>query len=92
MNTNKWILKNGASTQEFDSFPYAFRTMYAIVKKAVETKNSDTVIKGLSIISPQKDNHGDPRKYNYAAATQMATASGLLTPEGTINSREFKRR
>lgn len=46
----------------------------------------------MLIISPQKDNHGDPRKYDYTAATAMATASGLLTPEGTINSREFKRR
>ena len=87
----KWILKNGASTQEFDSFPYAYRTMFAIAKKAVETKNSDTVIKGLSIISPQKDTHGDPKKYSYTAATAMASASGLLTPEGQINSREFKR-
>ena len=89
---NNWILKNGASTQEFDSFPYAYRTMYAIVKKAVETKNSDSVIKQLSIISPQLDRHGDPRKYSYATATQMATDSGLLTPDGQINSREFKRR
>lgn len=88
----KWILKNGVSKQEFDSFPYAFRTMFAIAKKAVETPNSAKVISQLSIISPQKDVHGDPRTYTFAAATQMAKDSGLLTPNGEINSREFKRR
>jgi len=91
MNKNKWILKNGASTQEYDSFPYAYRVMYAIAKKASETGKFGEVSKGLIIISPQKDLHGDPKKYSYAAATIMATDSGLLTPDGTINSREFKR-
>ena len=66
--------------------------MFAIVKKAVETKNSAEVIKKLSIISPQLDRHGDPKKYDYAAATAMATASGLLDSSGQVNSREFKHR
>jgi hypothetical protein len=86
---NKWTFKNGPSKQEFDSFPLAFRTMFAVAKKAVETKNSGEVIKKLSIISPLNDVHGNPRKYDYAAATQMATDSDLLTPDGTINSRAF---
>ena len=86
---NKWILKNGASTQEFDSFPFAYRVMFAVAKKAVEAKNSAEIIRKLSIVSPQKDAHGDPRKYDYAAATQMATDSELLTPDGQINSRAF---
>jgi len=66
--------------------------MFAIAKKAVESPGSAKVVEKLCIISPQKDAHGDPRRYSYAAATEMATDSGLLTPEGTINSREFKRR
>lgn len=88
----KWILKNGASKQEFDSFPYAFRTMFAIAKKAVESPNSAKVINQLLVISPQLDRLGEPRTYSYAAATEMAKASGLLTPNGEINSHEFKKK
>ena len=86
---NNWILKNGASSQDFDSFPYAFRTMHAIAKKAVESPGSEKIIGQLSTISPQKDAHGDPRKYNYPAATQMAKDSGLLTLDGQIDKRAF---
>ena len=92
MNRNKWILKNGVSTQEYDSFPLAYRVMFLVAKKASETGKFAEISKGLSIISPVTDAHGDPRKYSYATATQMATDSGLLTPDGQINSREFKRR
>lgn len=91
----KWILKDtgkGTST-EFTSFPYAFRTMFNIVKKAVEGKERSyaDVTKSLFIISPQLDRLGKPRVYGYSEATSMATSSGLLTPDGTINSREFRR-
>ena len=89
---NNWILKNGSSTQDFDSFPFAFRTMFAIAKKASETGKFSEVTLGLSIISPQMDAHGDYRRYSYEAATVMATSSGLLTAEGQINSKEFKRK
>jgi len=89
---NNWILKNGPSTQEFDSFPYAFRVMFAIAKKASETGKLGEVTKGLSIISPVKDVHGDQKKYSYAAATEFAKASELLDSTGEINTRVFKRR
>jgi hypothetical protein len=88
---NTWILKNGATSTSYDSFPLAYRVMFTIAKKAVETKNSANVIKGLSIISPIKDVHGANRVYSYDAASKFATDTGLLTPEGIINSREFKR-
>jgi len=89
---NKWILKNGMASQEFDSFPFAFRTMFSIVKKAVESKNSANVIGQLSIVSPIMDRStGKPKVYSYTAATQFAKDTGVLTTDGQINSREFKR-
>jgi hypothetical protein len=89
----EWIFKDGATQTKCTSFPYAYRLMFNTLKQGVEKgRKYDDMIKGMLIISPQKDNHGDPRTYNYAAATDMAKASGLLTPDGQINSREFKRR
>jgi hypothetical protein len=90
---NDWIFKDGATQTKCTSFPYAYRLMYNTVKQGVEKgRKYNDMVKQMLIISPQKDNHGDPRKYSYATATQMATDSGLLTPDGQINSREFKRR
>ena len=67
--------------------------MFNTLKKGVEAgRKYEDMIKNMVIISPQKDAHGDPRRYNYASATDMAKASGLLTPDEQINSREFKRR
>lgn len=89
----EWIFKDGATKTSCTSFPYAYRLMWNTLKQGVEKgRKAADMERQMLIISPQKDNHGDPRKYDYAAATAMATASGLLTPEGLINSREFKRR
>lgn len=88
----EWIFKDGLTKTSCTSFPYAYRLMFTALKKGVESgRKYNDMISQMAIISPQKDNHGDPRRYNYAAATEMARASGLLTPEGQINSREFKR-
>ena len=93
MNNNKWIFRDGVSQFTTDSFPYAYRLMHQTLKKGVESgRKYNDMVKQLRIISPQVDQHGDPRKYSYAAATELATAQGLLTPAGEINSREFKRR
>jgi hypothetical protein len=90
---NEWIFKDGLTETKCTSFPYAYRAMFNTLKKGVENgRKYDDMIKAMSILSPQKDVHGDPRRYNYASATEMAKASGLLTPDGQINSREFKRR
>ena len=91
MNSN-WILKNGLQATECTSFPYAFRSMYNIVKKGVETgKTFDNLTKSLFIVGPP-NLKGDRRTYNYAAATQMAIDQGLLSSDGQLNSKEFKRR
>lgn len=88
----EWIFKDGATQTSCTSFPYAYRLMFTTIKKGVESgRKYNDMVKQMLIISPQKDNHGDPRKYNYAAATEMATASGLLK-DGEINSNEFKKR
>jgi len=94
MNSNKWIFKDGASVTECDSFPFAYRIMYNTFHKGLE-KNARIgadMVKQMLIVSPVKDNYGKKRTYSYAAATEMAKTSGLLTPEGQINSKEFKNR
>ena len=93
MNKVTWIFKDGASQVTCDSFPYAFRMMFNSVKKGVESgRKYNEMVKQMSILSPAKDQHGDPRIYSYTDATEMATAQGLLTADGQINSREFKRK
>lgn len=92
MNNATWIFKNGAAISEYTSFPYAYRTMWNAVRKGVEKgQRFEDITKPMSIISPIKDLHGDFKKYTYAQATTMATSQGLLTADGQINSREFKR-
>jgi hypothetical protein len=92
MNDN-WIFKDGVAQVGCTSFPYAYRLMHQTIKKGVETgRKYNDMVKQMVIISPTKDQHGDPRRYNYTSATELAKSSGLLTPAGEINSREFKRK
>ena len=90
MNEN-WILKNGGETIPCASFPFAFRTMYNIVRKASEQKNGQvaSVIKGLSIKGPP-NLRGDRKDYSYREASELATEQGLLTVDGTINGGAMK--
>ena len=91
-NTSEWIFKDGLSQISCQSFPFAYRAMHNAIKKGVETgRKYNDMVKQMSIISPQKDQHGDPRKYSYDAATELATSSGLLK-RGEIDSFEFKKR
>lgn len=89
----KWLLKNGASVVECTSFPYAYRTAFNLIRKAIEAKqDASALMRKISIVSPHRDRLGSVKTYSYAEATQMAEGMGLLTPDGQINSREFKRR
>lgn len=92
MNAN-WILKNGSQNIDCTSFPYAFRTMFSIVRKATETKGANVpeVMRSLSIQGPP-NLRGERRTYSYTTATQMAQDQGLLTTDGQINSKEFKKK
>lgn len=88
-----WKLQNGNTITECTSFPYAYRTAWNMVRKAIDEKQDPGVlIRNMKIISPQKDRVGDNKVYSYTEATVMAKSMGLLTPEGSINGREFKRR
>ena len=93
MNESTWTFKDGLGQTTWNSFPYAYRAMFQSLKLGVEKgRKYDEMVKKMVIISPQKDQHGDPRRYSYAQATELAKASELLTPTGEINSRVFKRR
>ena len=86
----EWIFKDGATQTKCTSFPYAYRLMFDTLKRGVEKgRKYDDMVRQMLIISPQKDAHGDLRKYNYDAATQMATDMGILL-DGQIVSRNLK--
>lgn len=90
---NKWIYRIGYISQEYSSFPYAFRSMFQSVKKELEKgKTMDEINKSVKIISPLKDIHGDVKIYSYSAALELARNQGLLSVDGEINSKEFKKK
>lgn len=81
-----WTFYDGANKTTCTSFPYAFRTMFFTLKKAVEGgKKPEELTKRFRIVSPLN------REYNFYRATELATQQGLLTASGEINSKEFKR-
>lgn len=87
-----WIFKNGLQSTDCMSFPYAFRTMHSTLTKARESgKFNLDLIKEMSILGP-KNLKGERTKYSYTKAAEMAQAQGLLTSEGNINNREFKKK
>jgi hypothetical protein len=89
MNSN-WTLKTGLQSIDNTSFPYAFRTMFNMVKKSVEGgKHFSEVIKTMSILSPPSLK-GERKTYSYAEACQLARNQGLLSADNQINSKEFK--
>lgn len=92
MNKVKWILKNGFQATECTSFPYAFRMAYNIVKKALENNQDvNKVISGIQIVGPP-NGKGEPMKYNYQKALDLAKSMGLVLLDGSINTKEFKRK
>lgn len=92
MNKVTWILKSGVTATECASFPYAFRTAYNIVRKALEkNENVGSVINGIQIVGPP-NLKGEIMKYTYSSAVNLAKSMGLLLPDGSINQKEFKRR
>ena len=92
MSNTNWILKNGLQSTDCSSFPFAYRSMFNIVRKAVEAgKSVATASRDLTIVGPP-DTRGERTKYTYASATELAKGMGLINANGDINSREFKRR
>jgi hypothetical protein len=90
-NQIKWLLKDGTKTIDCTSFPFAYRTMYNIIRKGVESKRKfEDMANNLSIVGPVAPG-AKSTTYSYATATAKATDMGLLSADGQINSREFKR-
>ena len=87
----KWILTDGSTVMPYDSFPFAYRAMYNALKNGVERgrKYAD-MIKSMTITGPVAPGI-KAHTIGYAAATQKAKDAGILTPEGQLNSREFRR-
>ena len=89
--TLQWQFKNGTNAPvEFTTFPFAFRAMYNLVRKGIEDKKPiDT--SNFLILGP-KNPRGDRVRYGYYAALEMAKSSGLVSTDGFINGKEFKKK
>ena len=86
MNTT-WTFYDGIQKHPYAPFPYAFRSMFNSIKRGVESgKKYEDMIKIFKIYSPTGIS------YSHTKATDLATQQGLLTSDGLINSREFKRK
>lgn len=82
-----WSFINGVEQHPCTTFPFAYRMLYNTLKKGIESgKSFDLMIRKFIIRSPLGT------EYDYTRATELATQQGLLSPDGTINSREFKRK
>ncbi len=91
-NTTKWILRDGLQTIDCSSFPYAYRTMFSIMKKGVEKgRKFDDMKTKMSITGPVSPGAKAVR-YSYEEATAKATAQGLVNGDGNIDQREFKKK
>ena len=87
----KWIFNDGLKAMPYDSFPFAYRAMYQTLKQGVEKgrKYAD-MIKCMSVVGPVATG-AKSSTYSYAAATEKAKDAGIITTEGQLNSREFRR-
>lgn len=82
-----WTFFDGVQKHHCTSFPFAYRALHTALKKGVEYgKSSDSMTRIFKIISPFK------KEYNYTKASALATEQGLLNSDGSLNSKEFKRK
>lgn len=93
MNKATWSFKDGATKVECTSFPYAFRMMWNAIKKGTESgkRTKEDMMKSMSILCPIKDPYGYDKVYRYEDAKRMAENQGLLSADGQLNSKEFKK-
>lgn len=87
----KWIFTDGSTVLPYDSFPFAYRAMYNTLKVGVEKgrKYAD-MVKSMTITGPVAPGI-KAQTMGYATATQKAKDAGIMTAEGQLNSREFRR-
>lgn len=87
-----WILKYRDQKIDCSSFPFAYRTAFNVVRKAIEEKlPTGTLISSISITGPPNFK-GDRKTYSYVQATEMARSMGLLNSDDEVNTREFKKK
>jgi len=86
-----WIFNDGGRKLPYDSFPLAYRAMFQTIKQGVEKgrKYAD-MIQCMSVTGPVAKGIKS-NTYSYAAATEKAKDAGVVTTEGQLNSREFRR-
>jgi len=87
---SQWQFKNGSNVPvDCTTFPFAFRLMYNIVRKGLES-GSPVDTSGFIILGP-KNPRGERVKYNYNSALEMAKAQDLIK-DGFLNGKEFKKK
>ena len=92
MNNVTWTLVNGKSKSEFSSFPFAFRQAFFLIEAEKKAKRPAlALMKELKILGPPNP-RSERTTYSWSSATDLAKSNGLLTLDGTLNSKEFKRR
>ena len=97
--TAKWIFKDGTKEVPCDSFPYAFRYMYNAFRMGVEgvgpnktqvpKRSPGEMMRNFTITGPCGT--AFQKTFSYSESVQKARTSDLLTPDGTLDSRQFKR-
>ena len=83
-----WTLQENGTSSEYATFPFAYRTMLNIVRKAI-TEGKSNITTHLFIYGPPYNTYGDRRCYNYTEASAMAETMGLVK-EGHIEKRNMK--
>ena len=92
MNNATWTLVNGKSKSDCSTFPFAFRQAYFLIEDEKKAKRPALeLMKSLKILGPP-NLRGERTTYSWSSATDFAKNSGLLTPDGTLNNKEFKRK
>jgi hypothetical protein len=92
MNNANWILINGKSKSDHSTFPFAFREAYFLIEAEKKAKRPPlALIKGLKILGPP-NSRNERTTYSWSSASDLARSNGLLTVDGSLNSKEFKRR
>jgi len=87
MNKVKWILKNGNQIIECTMFPAAVQEMLRIVKKTIANGGNVGMVKSsLQIIGPPNAK-GEPMKYNYSNAIELAKVMGIVDNDNNFNAK-----
>ena len=92
MNNATWTLINGKGKSDYSTFPFAFRQAYFLIEAEKKAKRPALeLMKILKILGPP-NLRNERTTYTWSAASDLARSNGLLTLDGQINNKEFKRK